>query len=266
MQRYLASAIAVLTIMTTHVGAQPRPIAKDAKRELDRGMERFAAHDYVAAITAFDTGYAIDPHPDFLYAKAQAQRLGGDCRGAVASYTAFLAASPPASEAELARNNIARCDQVLAASKPEPKPELEPTPAPPLRLDPAPQLSPQAQPDPPDPTIDRQPRHDPWWTDRAGAALVASGVVSLGIAAGFAVKASAHAADTASDDLLLDWQASRDAWRRDRTIATIGLGLGAALIIGGGVRFAWASSRDRPPTLTPTVSRTGAIVTLEGRW
>src|SRR5438046_3550488 len=131
MRLCLASAFIVL--IATPVLADPRPMQPTAKAELDRGLERFAAHDYVTAIAAFDAGYAIDPHPDFLYAKAQAQRLGGDCRSAIDTYTAFLASAPPASESELAKGNIAKCQQLLAASHPV-EPAVEPSQpvAPPL--------------------------------------------------------------------------------------------------------------------------------------
>src|SRR5204863_3154893 len=126
--------------------AQPRPIEPAAKVQFDRGSERFGAHDYAAAIAAFDAGYAIDPHPDFLYAKAQAQRLGGDCRGALGTYRAFLETSPAAEEAQLARDNVAKCEHVLVAS-------LPPDPVkPPMRIDDGPA----------------------WWRDRAGVVLAGS--------------------------------------------------------------------------------------------
>ncbi len=260
MRRCLASAI--LFLASAPVIAGPRPMSPDAKADFDRGSEKYTQHDYAGAITAYDAGYAIDPHPDFLYAKAQAQRLGGDCNSAIVTYQAFLATDPPASEAELARNNIGKCEQVLAASKPTP-PEAVP-------------------PEPPDKSSDRTvavPRHDrvepppppgggehpAWWHDNVGIALAGGGLVLLGIATVFTFRASSAADDTATAPTLNDWVAAHDSWDQDRVIAGVTAGLGAALAIGAGIRF-WYLDRNPRQMVIATPTHGGAVVGVEGRW
>jgi hypothetical protein len=241
MRRYLASTI--LLAFVTPAAADPRPMAPAAKTELDRGLERYGAHDYATAIAAFDAGYAVDPHPDFLYAKAQAQRLGGDCRGAIATYTGFLNTNPPAKEADLARGNVARCETILAASRPPPE-EVQPVVVPPHHEEP----------------VDRPA----WYADRPGLVLAGGGVVLLGLAAAFAVRASSAADDATNAGVLADWANAHDAWQTDRVVAGIAAGVGAALLIGAGYRF-WSVSRDRPRVVAVPVAH-GATLALEAEW
>ena len=56
----------------------------------DRALTRFGTRDYAAAIGDLEAGFALDPRREFLFAEAQAKRLGGDCRGAVVLYQRFL--------------------------------------------------------------------------------------------------------------------------------------------------------------------------------
>jgi hypothetical protein len=253
MRHFLASSLA-LALATAAVAADPRtPMVPAAKAELDRGLAKFASHEYATAITAFDAGFAIDPHPDFLYAKAQAQRLGGDCRGALLTYQAFLATDPPATEAELARSNIHRCQEVLAASGPTVSPEpVKPLPEPRRAIV---VETPEVPP----------PDGPAWWADRPGLLLAGGGLVALGVATAFAVQAKANADATATAGSLDDWIASRDAWQNDRVVAGIATGVGAALVIGAGVRF-YSASRRAPVTARAQPTKSGAVLVVEGLW
>jgi len=241
MRRYLTSTI--ILAFVTSAAADTRPMAPAAKTELDRGLERFAARDYATAIAAFDAGYAIDPHPDFLYAKAQAQRLGGDCRAAIANYNAFLATTPPESQQDLARGNIARCETLLAASHPAPEPPTTIV-VPPHRDEP----------------VDRPA----WYSDRPGLVLAGSGVVALGVAVAFVLAAQSSADEAANATVLADWSNAHDAWVTDRIAAGIATGVGAALLVGAGYRF-WSVGRDRPHIVAVPTAK-GATFALEGRW
>jgi len=254
MRRYLVSTLLLCGIAS----ADSRPIVETAKRELDRGLERFAAHDYATAIAAFDAGYAIDPHPDFLYAKAQAQRLGGDCRAALVSYRAFLSSNPPSTEAELARGNITKCEEVLAASAPTEPVDVSPT----VPVDVS-HVPPPMTPPPPHDAIDTTSPSG-WWTDRTGWVLAGAGLVGLAVATVFVVQARNNADATASALTLDDWTSSHDAWQTDQVVAGIAAGVGAALVIGASIRF-WSASRDRVVT-KPTASGHGAVLLLEGSW
>ncbi len=272
MHRCLASVLAIAVLVPALAAAQPRRISASARRELDRGLALFQARDYAGAILAFDLGYAIDPHPDFLYAKAQAQRIGGDCRGALASYDAFLETRPPEKEASRAQINMARCAELLAASAPrvEPPPAAAaPSPAP--EPEPEPVSAPETQPAP----EPRPARRDAapttaraWWKDRPGLALAVTGTAALTTGAVFAWRArsAAEAAGGAGD--VTAWYELESAHHRDRTVAGIAAGLGAALIATAGVRLVWASrtSGDRAVTAAATAAPGGAALWLGGAW
>lgn len=252
MRRFLSS-IALVVGLVGPARAQPRPLNEVAKAEMDRGLERLAARDFAAAITAFDAGYAIDPDPRFLYDKAQAQRLGGDCRSALDSYKAFLASDPPKAQAEVAQLNITRCEQVIAASHTtpievvEPKHEQVETVEPPRPVD-----------------VPKPPPSQPWWRDNVGLGLLGTGMISVGVSIGFVLSARASADETATESNLQDWLSSRDAWQRDQIVAGITAGVGAALLLGAGFRF-WSASGDHV-VVTPAPAPGGAVMMLGGRW
>src|SRR5262249_52360184 len=254
MGRFLVSSIVVVAFAGS-AAAEPRRMTSAAKAEFDRGLELFAAHDYAGTIAALDAGYAIAPPPDFLNTKAQAQRLGGDCRGALVTYNAFLATSPPPREAKVARDNVAKCEKLLAASTTSPEPEPKPEP----NAEPLP--TPRA------PERDRvEPIEQPaWYSDRTGLILAGGGVLALGVATVFVFRAQASADDAQNASLLGEWTAAHSAWVADRIVVGVSAGVGAALLIGAGYRFWTANHVDRV-VARPTANGQGAVLSLEGRW
>jgi tetratricopeptide (TPR) repeat protein len=248
MRCFLISTL--LLVASTQAWAD-RKISPAAAVELERGEKKFRDKDYAAAIAAFDAGYALDPQPIFLYDKAQAQRLSGDCRGAIESYKAFLATSPPANEASRARKNIENCEAVLPPLAPEPIVAEQPEPV--TRAAAA----------------DRRPplqavitEEKAWWHDRVGLTLVTTGVVALGVGAGFAIAARQAAADTALARDVDEWSDHRATWHRDRIIAGVAAGAGAALVTLAAIRF---STHDRTVRVAATSSG-GAVFAVGGAW
>jgi tetratricopeptide (TPR) repeat protein len=225
-----------------------RKISDAAKAELERGEERFRQKDYAGAIAAFDAGYALDPQPIFLYDKAQAQRLAGDCATAIDTYKQFLATQPPDKEAIRARKNIATCEAL--SPPPSEEPAVEPSP---------PAAREQPEPAKRAPIVQREQRA--WWSDGVGMTLLTSGLIGVGVGTGFAVAAGSAADDTALATNTDEWSAAHDRWQRNRMIAAIALGTGGALVISGVLRL---SLRDRNVAVTPHGS--GAMVSLGGSW
>jgi tetratricopeptide (TPR) repeat protein len=226
-------------------------MTRGARVELERGLKLFKAGKYADAITAFDAGYEIDPHPDFLYARGQAQRRGGDCRRAIKSYNAFLETEPPASEVALTRQNIKTCEHVLAASREdedEDKPEAKETATPLPR------------------TIVEVVEVEParWYTDKLGLTLGAGSLVSFGTAIGFAIAASGNAASSGNANTIQEWVGYRDAWQRDKLVAGVATGIGAAFAIAAGFRL-WSVSGDRAVTVA-TNAGGGTMIVLGGSW
>ena len=229
MRRYLVelAAITALAAVPAIAAADPRVMTDAARRELDRGLALFRTREYARAIAAFDAGFAIDPHPDFLYAKGQAQRLEGDCAGAITSYRTFLATSPPETEARLTRFNLERCEADLAAAA--------------RAIRPAP----------------------PWYTDRLGGVL-AGGAVAASIAgAALFVIADGHVDRARESETLDEYEAEIDVVSNRRMWAKISIGVAGALAISSVIRY-W--TRPEYVRVTPAVGRDGAAVWLEGRF
>jgi tetratricopeptide (TPR) repeat protein len=214
------------------------PMKPEARALYDRGLARYQAKDYAAAIAAFEAGFALEPRREFLFANGQARRLSGDCRDAVPLYQRFLEMSPPAVQASATHIALARCAQQMAAERPAPPPPVVVPPAPP----PAP---------PP-----------PWTHDRWGAALLGAGVVGLGVGAGF-LAASFAALPPDNEPTRASYEAARATAETRHTIAVVGLVGGGALAAAGVARYAWVR-HERRAGATLTVVPGG--LALEGWW
>jgi tetratricopeptide (TPR) repeat protein len=177
-----------------------------------RGLERFGARDYAAAIADLEAGYALDPRREFLFTEGQAKRLAGDCKGAVALYQRFLATNPPPVQANATQIALGRCAQHLAA---HPEVVVVRTPGQPL-------------PPPPLP---------PWWHDSFGIGFTGAGVIGIGVGIGFlaASYAAQHDAEKAPvyDPYDQRWSTAESRWQ----VGVGTLALGTALTAVGVARF-----------------------------
>ena len=253
MPRCLSPLLLVLGVSIAHAQSGELPDMKPAAKIYeDQGKQKMLQHDYAEAIAAFDAGYAIDPHPKFLYDKAQAQRLGGDCRKAIITYQAYLATEPTKEYADLAHANVAKCEQVLAASNPKPETGSGAQPS-----DDGVKVSTTTPPPPHErPVVDSEP----WWHDNAGLALAGSGVVVFGISAFAAWRANVNADLATNANTIDDWTSAYNDWNTDRIIAGVAAAAGAALIVGSGIRFVYASQRDHVTTAAVPGHGGGMIV------
>lgn len=113
MRHFLISCLVLLSLATAAVAdtAPPPPVAPspEAAQRLERGLRFYATQRYDEALVELRRGYEIDPHPDFLYAIGQAERMRGNCRGAVEAYRAYLRTRPPQAEEARAQAQIERC-------------------------------------------------------------------------------------------------------------------------------------------------------------
>lgn len=212
--------------------AQPSP-SMDADAHLERGQAHFEAKDYAAAGREFSAAYDLDPRPEFLYARAQAERLNGNCADAVPLYRAYLDTEPDQEAADFARTNLAQC----AAAVPEDEPPARP----------------------PDDRelVDHRP--PAWFKNRLGGALVGSGVVGLGLGLAWYRGARSDEAELARG--LTSYQeharlADRSQQRRDR--ANIATAAGSVLAVAGIVRYVWVArhrSRARRIAIVPALGQ-----------
>src|SRR5581483_9031596 len=200
---------------------------------LDRGLRSYAVGKYAEAIESFRAGYQIDPRPDFLYALAQAERMSGDCRGAVAAYRAFLRTSPPEKAAVSARQNLERCEAPLAAEPPSTTSGANTTTtngANAMTTAAAPALAPR---------LADAPRR-PWYRDPAGDVLGALGLAAVGT--GGALWGVGEAGvQSANASTRYDQFAGGPNAERERTIGIVGVAVGGALLVGALGRWLWVA-------------------------
>jgi len=233
--------------------------AADAAAHAATGKKAFADQRYPEAIAEFRAANALAPDPKLLYAIAQAQRLAGDCAGAIESYEAFIATKADPKLSEYSAENIKRCREDLANAPPptEPTP-VEPTPVEPTPVAPTPEPAPVLVPPGPGPgPIDGGGR--PWYRDWIGDGLVVGGVVGIAVGTSFVIsgRSSAQKANDATD--YASFLAARDAASSALTRQRIGVGaaiVGAGLVVGGILHYKLGASGHEV--------RVGAVPTAGG--
>lgn len=194
------------------------PMRPDAQALYDRALSRFPSHDYAAAIGDLEAGYALEPRRDFLFAEAQAKRLGGDCAGAVGLYQRFLQSGPPAVQAGAAQIALGRCAQELAN-----RPQVVITvPAP------------TAPPPPPK-----------WWRDPWGLTLSAGAVVGLGVGVGYLAAALSARSDAGGAPTVAEYGRRWSVAETRLDVAIGALAAGGALAAAGIARFVIVRRRAR---------------------
>jgi hypothetical protein len=223
-----ASALAILLVVAPATRPADEVPSDAAAAALARGREAYDRGDFEAAMKHFEAAWEIDGSPVYLYPWAQAARNAGDCELAVDLYDRFLASGVQGDARTAAEQNAERCRDELVARAPEDPP---PSPPPPLPVQSPPADEPEAQPD-----------HPP---DAAGIALVATG--SAAVVAGAIVLAVAEQRvrqqrDAEQYGRFDDLDASID---RMHIAGGVTLGVGAALALGGAIRFGVVSRRRR---------------------
>lgn len=239
--RSIAAAVA-LSLLSASVFLVPgtasaEPTDPQAKAHFQRGVAAFDAGRYDEAIRELEAGYEIQEDPLFLYSLAQAEKNNGNCKRAVKLFKQFNAADVPDAAKTAARDGIVLCAEQMANAEDTPTPIDDPIDEPledPIDDDPV---------DDPvgtdDPTVDN-PRK--WYLDPTGDALVAIGVVGVGVGVGLLV---------GSRVLRGKPQAPSYAEHVDRVAqvdtleiaGAITAGVGGALLIGGAIRWGLVARR-----------------------
>jgi len=245
----LTAALCSVTAATAQQAA-PRKMTPSAREHLERGLRYFDTQEYGAAIAEFKAGYQAEPHPDFLYALAQAQRLSGNCRDAASAYRSFLRAGPPREEADLARQNLEKCEAVLGeeSAPPAPTASATDTPKPPPLQPTALPSAPPKQPPSPPPQEGTAPA--PFYTDVLGDVLCGVGVVGL-LVGGSLWGVALERASSADEGTFEEYEADADAATDLRAGAVVAAALGTGFFAAGIIRFA---TRPAPRSKTTGVA------------
>ncbi len=208
------------------------PIAEKAKKHLQLGLTHYQAKDYEAAIREFKTGYDIDPHPAFLFAWAQAERLSGDCRSAIFAYERYLDTKPDERQTAAAEDAIARCKVALGPDADKPQPAEDQS-----SVAPMPATTPASVVAAPRTVIIRDSTQPAWYKDAVGGALLGTGVAALAVGLGYYVGSSSDL--TAADDAGTygEYEVLVDRAEERRRTAWIGIGAGSALVSAAAFRY-----------------------------
>jgi tetratricopeptide (TPR) repeat protein len=267
MNKYPLVAIALLALHAPARADDPPehvPTAKekaDAKAHIAAGTKLYNVQQYDKAAEEYQQAYLLDPRPEYLYASAQAQRLGGDCTKAMRSYQAYLRANPPETERAKAEKNIERCEEDLkskAAGEAQPPPEelppLPPAPPPPMELMPQ-----ESVPPPPPPA--------PSKSYVVGHLLVGGGVALGAVGTYFFLHGRSTINDINAAATYDDFAARRgglDSAKTQQTLGVLGIAAGGAAIGGGIIYYVLHASGDEETTITPSVAPGAAGVTVGG--
>ena len=236
-----------------------------AAQRYERGIKLYKQKAYAQAAAEFRVAYELDPKPKYLYNLAQAERLAGRCEEAVVAYRELLAANPPREREKIARDGIAKCEQIIAAAQPPP-----PAP-PPAAPEPVAIVEQQKEPDPvappkkvpPPPTMRVEEVREPWYRDVFGDVLLGSGVVVGALAGAAYLGARDSAKRSYEPGTLEEFMLARDGAQRNGTLAIVLGGASAVLIAGSILRYATRPTEKRI-VVTPTGD--GATVGVWGRF
>ena len=205
--------------MLALLSGAPEP---DLQERIDRAEVAVGEGRWLDAAADYEVVFQATGDLRVRYAQAEALRLGGRCDEALPLYTEYLAGDPSQAMQSRTAQLIRVCEDEVEAEQAR-RAALETPPPPPTEAAPS-----------REPTVDAPPR---WYQDPAGDALVAlgfSGVVAGGVVLALGVR-EGDAADGADNDRAFGQAIER---AETRTLAGgITLGVGAALLVGGVVRW-----------------------------
>ena len=238
--------ISLLVLLLASPRAHAVPSAgTEAAEQFHRGIREYQLQHYAEAIQLLEIGFRLSGDPDFLYPLAQSQRLNGECSKAIVSYQRFLQSSPPDYRAQAARENITRCEKLIAEQSVASKALSD---APP----------PSATSAPPSASL-----HRPWYRDWLAPTLLASGAAA--VVAGASLFAVGHeqavGANGATSDQVFDSRSRGASSAYSFQIAGLTLlGVAGALVLGSTVRWIYCAKRHRGKGPAPTADASTAAI------
>jgi tetratricopeptide (TPR) repeat protein len=252
-------ALVVALAWPSVVVAEPKdPVAR---KHLEDGQAALGRDDYDGAIEAYQRALRIEREAKVLYLLGQAEFLRGDCRASVGYFKEVKQFEISPAIQEAMRPYLADCaerllDSPQAVPEPPPEPEQAEADDPPT---PAPGSSPE------DRASDQPAAARRWYQDPWGHVLVATGV--LGAAAGAALLGVAYGRSSGAQSYG-ELEGAASGIRTLRIAGGATLGAGAALAIGGFIRWGVMSRRSRVPQgrVGVMLERGTAGVTIQGKF
>ncbi|MEM9455729.1 MAG: hypothetical protein AAGF11_16220 [Myxococcota bacterium] len=241
--RLVGATLAIALAWPANVHAEPKD--PKARQHIKQGQAALARDDYDTAIDWYEKALAIEREPKVLYLLGQAEFLRGRCRASVRYFSQVKEFDVGATVADAMRPYLAECAEQLA-DEPTPAPISSTESDPPSDEDDAidPLSSSDAQ---PAPTDERGPKSRRWYQDPAGDVLVAVGVA--GAVAGGSMMLVARGQRTGATTYG-DLEEAAGGIRSLQIAGAATLGIGAALMIGGFIRWGLIARKGRGPGAT----------------
>jgi hypothetical protein len=202
------------------------PSRAEIREMVTRAEAAYRAQEWDTASRAFADVYVIDPNPDYLFARAQAERFAGRCNVAVTLWDTYISVQKSPTAVQEAKALRAYCEPPSSGTAPAPSTDR-----------------PNASSPGTDGGVTKKPAV-PWYRDPAGGVLVATGGVSTVIGAsvlGLAVSRDRKATSADTEGGYVD---EKDAARKPHTAGIVVLSVGGALLVAGVVRWAIVASRS----------------------
>ncbi len=245
----LLAAVPLIALGARTAHADTKALARSL---FELAIEEYKAKQYEAAIASLSKSYALDPKADALYALAQAERLAGDCKAALAHYEQLLGQTKDDKIAKAVQANIELCTQIESGKEPPPASVVE-TQATAQRDAPVVEYR----------TVVRTERTTD--TVMVGSFIGGGVFVSGSVALYLVARSSRSSADRAQS--LDEYNDLYDRSRTLRYASYATAGVGAALIAVGVVRLVRggdATPTEREVALVPVDG--GSMLSFGGRW
>lgn len=253
---------AVVVLLAVLLAAPLARAESEAERLYNGGQQAYEALRYDDALVAWEKSYALSKLPALLFNIAQAQRLRGkpgDCTKATANYRKFISLAPKSTERPTAEGFLA---ELAPCVEQEARPQPAPSPAP-QAVTPSPSTSEPVAPPVREGSAGKGKRFAGYAVGGAGVALVVTGVY-------FGAKAR-RLGDEVSEDCAdgCDWNLVKDKDAEGKSAETtqyVLYGVGAAVIVAGGVLWWMGNKEAKSTTVAVTPTHGGAAISWSGAW
>jgi tetratricopeptide (TPR) repeat protein len=230
--RLTVLAVALIMLASAQIATADKK--QLAQQLFELGIEEYKAKDYAAAAVSMNKSYALDPQPNALYALAQAERLAGDCNGAVVHYKQLLDTSKDEQIIKAVKTNLELCSQIERGEKTTvDAQEEERRDAPILQIR----------------TVYRTEQK----SDKLAIAMYAGGGIALGGSVAMFLMARSALADADRASTLDEYNDLYDRSRRLRWMSYAAAGTGLALVTWATLRIVYGDNKpkEREVALVP---------------
>jgi hypothetical protein len=224
---------------------------KDGKARVafDEGIAAYQKQDYAGAAAAFARSHGLEADVETLFAWAQAERQQDHCEKAIELYNKLLESKLPDENKLVVSEKLGECKKIVAAKQPKP----DPTPDNPIIKPTTPDPQPR-----PSPGVEGRSR----WKDPLGGTLLGVGVVGLGVGGYFLMSGSGANSDAKAATNYVDAEELTDKAKSHGRIGVIATAAGAALLVGGIVRYVTRGKEQRTKVSGWFAPSGGGVVAL----